>query len=62
MNGRCEPASTAPVAQADADEDLSWSGSAGSTSVWAHQQVVGVREEAPVGEPGDHTVGRSAAD
>ncbi|MEV4188940.1 IS5 family transposase [Streptosporangium canum] len=48
------------VAQADADEDLTWAVSVDSTIVRAHQHAAGARKKGALAhEPGDHAIGRS---
>ncbi|MGI5397165.1 IS5 family transposase [Streptomyces sp. CA-251251] len=60
VDGTWERVFTALVAQADADEDLSWAVSVDSTIVRAHQHAAGARKKgAPAGEPADHAIGRS---
>ncbi|WP_437079260.1 IS5 family transposase [Streptomyces sp. enrichment culture] len=59
-DGTWERVFTALVAQADADEDLSWAVSVDSTIVRAHQHAAGARKKgAPADEPHDHAIGRS---
>ncbi|MFB7853227.1 IS5 family transposase [Streptomyces sp. NPDC056053] len=60
VDGTWERVFTALVAQADANEDVSWAVSVDSTVVRAHQHAAGARKKGPpVGEPDDHTIGRS---
>lgn len=60
VDGTWERVFTALVAQADANEDVSWAVSVDSTVVRAHQHAAGARKKwAPVGEPDDHAIGRS---
>nr|WP_310437227.1 IS5 family transposase [Streptomyces sp. 3330] len=60
LDGTWERVFTALVAQADADENLSWAVSVDSTIVRAHQHAAGARKKgAPAGEPDDHAIGRS---
>ncbi|GAT85177.1 transposase [Streptomyces sp. F-3] len=47
VDGTWERVFTALVAQADADEDLSWAVSVDSTIVRAHQHAAGAREKGP---------------
>ncbi|MET7648834.1 IS5 family transposase [Streptomyces sp. NPDC005426] len=58
IDGTWERVFTALVAQADADEDLSWVVSVDSTVLRAHQHAAGARKGAPTGEPADHAIGR----
>lgn len=57
VDGTWERVFTALVAQADADEDLSWTVSVDSTIVRAHQHAAGARKGAPADEPDDHAIG-----
>jgi hypothetical protein len=60
VDGTGERMFTALVAQADADEDLSWAVSMDSTIVRAHQHAAVARKKGPrPGEPDDHALGRS---
>ncbi|MGW1926075.1 IS5 family transposase [Streptomyces massasporeus] len=60
VDGTWERVFTALMAQADADEDLTWAVSVDSTIVRAHQHAAGARKKgAPAGEPADHAIGRS---
>ncbi|WP_203237581.1 IS5 family transposase [Streptomyces sp. CdTB01] len=60
VDGTWERVFTALVAQADADEDVSWAVSVDSTIVRAHQHAAGARKKgAPAGEPDNHAIGRS---
>ncbi|WP_411977398.1 IS5 family transposase [Streptomyces decoyicus] len=60
LDGTWERVFTALMAQADADEDLTWAVSVDSTIVRAHQHAAGARKKgAPAGEPADHAIGRS---
>ncbi|MEV8597189.1 IS5 family transposase [Streptomyces sp. NPDC052012] len=60
VDGTWERVFTALVAQADAEEDVSWAVSVDSTVVRAHQHAAGARKKkgAPAGEPDDHAIGR----
>ncbi|MFJ6068569.1 IS5 family transposase [Streptomyces tendae] len=60
VDGTWERVFTALVAQADADEDVSWAVSVDSTIVRAHQHAAGARKKGPpAGEPDEHAIGRS---
>ncbi|WP_372445252.1 IS5 family transposase [Streptomyces verrucosisporus] len=66
IDGTWERVFTALVAQADADEDLSWAVSVDSTIVRAHQHAAGARKKRPGPAKrgpgrgaGDHAIGRS---
>ncbi|MFJ7985711.1 IS5 family transposase [Streptomyces sp. NPDC096351] len=60
IDGTWERVFTALVAQADADEVLSWTVSVDSTIVRTHQHAAAARKKgAPAGEPADHAIGRS---
>ncbi|MFC8360302.1 IS5 family transposase [Streptomyces griseorubiginosus] len=60
VDGTWERVFTALMAQADADEDLTWAVSVDSTIVRAHQHAAGAREKGPqpVNRP-NHAIGRS---
>ncbi|WP_437099823.1 IS5 family transposase [Streptomyces sp. enrichment culture] len=58
-DGTWERVFTALVAQADADEDLSWAVSVDSTIVRAHQHAAGARKKGPRPTSRDHAIGRS---
>ncbi|WP_419248241.1 IS5 family transposase [Streptomyces virginiae] len=60
IDGTWERVFTALIAQADADDNLSWAVSVDSTIVRAHQHAAGARKKgAPISEPDDHAIGRS---
>ncbi|MEU6935215.1 IS5 family transposase [Streptomyces rubiginosohelvolus] len=60
FDGTWQRVLTALVAQADADEDLTWAVSVDSTIVRAHQHAAGARSRgASADEPHDHAIGRS---
>ncbi|WP_443043457.1 IS5 family transposase [Streptomyces sp. GF20] len=60
IDGTWERVFTTLLAQADADEDLSWVVSVDSTVVRAHQHAAGARKKGlPADEPTDHAIGRS---
>ncbi|MFD3441885.1 IS5 family transposase [Streptomyces sp. NPDC058685] len=59
IDGTWERVFTVLLAQADADGDLNWVVSVGSTIVRVHQHAAGARKRAPAGEPGDHGIRRS---
>ncbi|WP_460038297.1 IS5 family transposase [Streptomyces cavourensis] len=59
VDGTWERVFTALVAQADADEDLSWAVSVDSTIVRAHQHAAGARKKGPRPASRDHAIGRS---
>jgi transposase len=59
VDGTWERVFTALVAQADADEDLSWGVSVDSMIVRAHQHAAGPAKGGPAGEPAGHAIGRS---
>ncbi|MEV5528215.1 IS5 family transposase [Streptomyces prunicolor] len=59
VDGTWERVFTALVAQADADEDLSWGVSVDSMIVRAHQHAAGPAKGGPAGEPSGHAIGRS---
>ncbi|MFE9708465.1 IS5 family transposase [Streptomyces sp. NPDC005930] len=59
VDGTWERVFTALVAQADADEDLSWAVSVDSTIVRAHQHAAGARKRGPRQANPDHAIGRS---
>ncbi|BDM74786.1 transposase (plasmid) [Streptomyces nigrescens] len=47
LDGTWERVFTAPMTQADADEDLTWAVSVDSTIVRAHQHAAGARKKGP---------------
>ncbi|MFJ9884712.1 IS5 family transposase [Streptomyces sp. NPDC091287] len=60
IDGTWERVFTTLLAQADADEGLSWVVSVDSTVVRAHQHAAGARKKGlPADEPADHAIGRS---
>ncbi|MFF0561990.1 IS5 family transposase [Streptomyces sp. NPDC004266] len=60
LDGTWERVFTALMAQADAEDDLTWAVSVDSTIVRAHQHAAGARKKGvPVAEPADHAIGRS---
>lgn len=58
LDGTWERVFTALVAQADADEDVSWAVSVDSTIVRAHQHAAGARKKGP--RPESRTITPSA--
>ena len=59
LDGTWERVFTALMAQADADEDLTWAVSVDSTIVRAHQNAAGARKKGPRPEMGRSRLGRS---
>ncbi|WP_374112964.1 IS5 family transposase [Streptomyces sp. WAC 00631] len=59
VDGTWERVFTALVAQADADEDVSWAVSVDSTIARAHQHAAGAGKKGPRPASRDHAIGRS---
>ncbi|WP_443080943.1 IS5 family transposase [Streptomyces sp. PTD9-10] len=59
VDGTWERVFTALMAQAEADEDLTWAVSVDSTIVRAHQHAAGARKRGPGRRTGRHAIGRS---